>query len=251
MNSFCEFITNPDWWSVVVTFVAATVAAVITWYLGKRQNKLQEQQLEIQAYQNELQEQQVKLQEQQNQLQKHQLALQKQQNAIQCYEIYKNTQQIFASINFFARFLLPDILHFLKHDYRPNASRQIIKEMGNQIEAYERELQDRTMDVALHLSHWPMFEYEDLLAEMSFVVDDIEKIIEQNGIIQPQMQFENFEQEDEDFYVESIACYIADDFVEEYKNKMYNFVAVRDIVLSYDASVILQQIYNTPDIDKI
>ena len=178
MEKFCDFITDPDWWSVVATIIAVIVAAVITYVLGRRQNELQEQQLEIQEYQNELQEQQVKLQEQQNQLQKQQLALQKQQNAIQCYEIYKNTQQIFASINFFARFLLPDILHFLKHDYRPNGSRQIIKEMGNQIEAYERELQDRTMDVSLHLSHWPMFEYEDLLAEMSFVVDDMEKIIE-------------------------------------------------------------------------
>lgn len=65
------------------------------------------------------------------------------------------------------------------------------------------------------------------------------------------MQFENFEQEDEDFYVESIACYIVDNFAEEYKNKMYNFVAVRDAVLSYDASAILQQIYNTPDTEEI
>jgi uncharacterized membrane-anchored protein YhcB (DUF1043 family) len=245
MNSFCEFITNPDWWSVIATFVAAIAAAIITGVLGWRQNKLQAQQLKIQEHQNELQEQQVKLQEQQNQLQKHQLALQKQQNAIQCYEIYKNTQQIFASINFFARFLLPDILHFLKHDYRPNGSCQIVREMGNQIEAYEHELQDRTMDVNLHLSHWPIFEYEDLLAEMSFVVEGLEEIIAHNGLIQPQESAEHLMQEDDDFYAETIADYIANEYVEDYKNKLYAFIGVRDAVLSYDASAILQNIYHT------
>ena len=27
MEKFCDFITNPNWWSVIATFVAAIVAA--------------------------------------------------------------------------------------------------------------------------------------------------------------------------------------------------------------------------------
>ena len=62
MESMCIDLTDPAWWSVIATFVGAIAAAIITYILGKRQNKLQEQQLEIQKHQNELQEQQIKQQ---------------------------------------------------------------------------------------------------------------------------------------------------------------------------------------------
>ena len=195
-----EMLTNPAWWSVIVTFVAAFIAAMITLVLGKRQNKLQEQQLKLQERQNELQEQQ-------NQLQK-------QQNAIQCYEIYKNTQQIFASINFFARFLLPDILHYLKHDYRPNSGAYLLEQISDQIAAYRNELEDRTTDIEIHHSHSPIFEYEDLLAASETIVDALKKIISKEGIVQPETTIQQSLQEDENYYVESIACYISDEFVE-------------------------------------
>ncbi len=227
-----EKLDSPDWWSTGATILAAIVASIITFVLGKRQNKLHQQQLE--------------LQEQQNKLQKQQIMLQKQQNAIQCYEIYKNTQQVFASINFFARFLLPDILHYLKHDYRPNADIHLIEQMSDQIAAYNQELDDRIIDVDIHLSHWPIFEYEDLLGDMRAVVDDLKKIIAQGGIVQPKTTIDRPVQEDEDYYVELIASYIADEFLENYKNTLYEFVTVREDVLSYDASAILQAIYN-PD----
>ena len=50
MNSFVEFITVPAWWSVIATIIAAVVAAWITYVLGRRQNKLQEQQVRAQEY---------------------------------------------------------------------------------------------------------------------------------------------------------------------------------------------------------
>ena len=55
MEKFCDFITNPDWWSVIATFVAAIVAAEITYVLGRRQNELQQQQLKLQEQQNDIQ----------------------------------------------------------------------------------------------------------------------------------------------------------------------------------------------------
>ncbi|MBR4995389.1 MAG: hypothetical protein IKW31_02170 [Alistipes sp.] len=54
-----EFITNPAWWSVIATFVAAIVAACITHKLGKRQNELQEQQLKLQAEQTRQQDYEI------------------------------------------------------------------------------------------------------------------------------------------------------------------------------------------------
>ena len=63
MENLCKFITNPDWWSVIATIIAAITAAVITYVLGRRQNELQQQQLKLQEQQNELQRQQIKQQE--------------------------------------------------------------------------------------------------------------------------------------------------------------------------------------------
>ena len=50
MEKFCNFITNPEWWSVIATVIAAIAAAWITYKLGKRQNELQEQQIRAQEY---------------------------------------------------------------------------------------------------------------------------------------------------------------------------------------------------------
>ena len=63
MDGFCKFITSPDWWSVIATFLAAIVAAWITYKFGKRQNELQEQQIKLQKQQTKLQEQQILQQE--------------------------------------------------------------------------------------------------------------------------------------------------------------------------------------------
>ena len=55
-----EQLNRPEWWSVGSTIVAAIVAAVITYVLGKRQNELQEQQLKLQEQQIRAQEYEVR-----------------------------------------------------------------------------------------------------------------------------------------------------------------------------------------------
>lgn len=50
MEMFCDFITNPNWWSVIATIVAAIVAAGITWTLGKRQNNLHKANIKLALY---------------------------------------------------------------------------------------------------------------------------------------------------------------------------------------------------------
>ena len=92
MKGFIEFITDPAWWSVIATFVAAYVAARITSKFSKRQNELQEQQLKIQERQNELQEQQIKQQEIQTKLMV-------QQAKVQEHDQYKELYLIIRAIH--------------------------------------------------------------------------------------------------------------------------------------------------------
>lgn len=71
MEKFFDFITNPAWWSVIATFVAAIVAACITSKFSKRQNELQEQQNKLQEQQNKLQDIQTQLMAHQTKIQEH------------------------------------------------------------------------------------------------------------------------------------------------------------------------------------
>lgn len=92
MKGFIDVITNPDWWSVIATIFAAIAAAVITYVLGRRQNRLQEQQLKLQEQQNELQEQQLKIQEHQNELQEQQIRQQE-------YDVYRKLYILLSNAN--------------------------------------------------------------------------------------------------------------------------------------------------------
>lgn len=59
MRILCINLTDPAWWSVIATFVGAIAAAIITYILGKRQNKLQEEQNKLQKRQIEAQEYEI------------------------------------------------------------------------------------------------------------------------------------------------------------------------------------------------
>lgn len=53
MEKFCEFITNPDWWSVIlsaISTIAVIVIAVIQIRMQRKQTKLQEQQNQQREY---------------------------------------------------------------------------------------------------------------------------------------------------------------------------------------------------------
>ena len=56
MEKLTDFLTNPEWWSVGATLIAAIVAAVITYIFGKRQEKLQQLQTELLKRQTEAQD---------------------------------------------------------------------------------------------------------------------------------------------------------------------------------------------------
>lgn len=92
LDQLKEIVDSPDGWGVGATIGATLAAALVTWKLGRRQEKLQGQQLKIQERQNDLQEQQVKLQEQQNSLQERQLRAEE-------YNIYRGLYEVIFSIH--------------------------------------------------------------------------------------------------------------------------------------------------------
>lgn len=81
LEKLIEAVNSTDWWSIGIT----AVNALIMFWLGWRQYKLQQQQLKLQERQNVLQEQQIKLQEKQT----------KQQE----YEIYRSLYKLVRSAN--------------------------------------------------------------------------------------------------------------------------------------------------------
>ena len=121
MEKFCDFITDPDWWSVVATIIAAIVAAVITYVLGRRQNELQQQQLKLQEQQNKIQEYQTKLQEQQIQQQE--------------YDLYRRIYVYIWELDFFNKTMLHKIVAIL---IRNEDNKLRLKQIDGILQEYEK-----------------------------------------------------------------------------------------------------------------
>ena len=135
MEGFVKFITNPAWWSVIATIIAAVAAAIITYVLGKGQNKLQEQQLKLQQQQNELQEQQVKLQQQQN----------KQQE----YELYRRIYAYIWELDVFNKTMLQRIVALLVSNEDKNLRLKLIDDIWKEYEKKSDEFTECTIDIEL------------------------------------------------------------------------------------------------------
>lgn len=165
LNKFIEFITNPAWWSVIATFVAAYVAARITSKFSKRQTELQEQQLKIQERQNELQEQQIKLQEKQN----------KQQE----YEVYRALYVIIKDINRQADNLPTRIYEYFTiptyNDIFPNG---FWKFMYKEVNTLSKELDDRLADFELKFGDKDVDaeDYYQLVCDMRMLLQFAERM---------------------------------------------------------------------------
>ena len=222
MEKFCNFITNPDWWGVGATIIAAFVAAVITYVLGKRQNELQEQQLKIQERQNELQEQQLKLQEQQ-------IKLQEQQNAIQGYEMHKMMYQFVMETNAYAHGVIPQICHYLQ-EYNPYEDIAPLIKMKEDVDAMSKDFNDKFVDINIQLSFLEAFDYDNLLYDMKRVVEKLEEIINEGGIKSDYKVEELIITTDDSVYINGILGYIKDEFIDEYRVVLEEFVENKDYI---------------------
>lgn len=142
MENFCKFITDPVWWSVIATIIAAIVAAVITYVLGKRQNKLQEQQLKLQQQQNELQAQQLEIQKHQNELQEQQIRQQE-------YDLYRRMYSQVFELDFFSKTILHRIVAILVSNEDNELRLKLLDNAWQEYEGLSEKYRECTIDMEL------------------------------------------------------------------------------------------------------
>ena len=177
-----EKLNSPDLLSVGATVLAAVVAAVITYVLGKRQNELQKQQLAIQVRQNELQAEQTRLQEQQNNLQEVQTDLMKQQTKAKEYNIYRGLYETVNSIHIAtAGFVMKMYGTIVPKD---NIKIYSVDSIREEIANLKNDLSRKTIDVELKFpnDYHRCESYKFILALMETAVNRIDAI-EKQGLI--------------------------------------------------------------------
>lgn len=233
MEKFCDFITNPDWWSVIATIIAAIVAAVITWVLGWRQSKLQEQQLKIQERQNELQEQQIKLQEQQNELQK-------QQNSIQTHEMRKMIYNFMHDINGLAAIFLTEIKNFLI-EYQTEHNQAPLDDILDEISKITAGFENKFIDISLHYSIVEAKECDNAVYSMIDAVERLKDIINNNGLKDNYIIIKDFWSDDDYDYINVILGCVKDEFVDDYRSILEEFIEYKTILRGLLDSIILRK----------
>lgn len=161
MEKFCDFITNPAWWSVIATILAAIVAAVITYVLGRRQNELQQQQVELQRQQTKLQEQQTKAQE---------------------YEVYKHLYSVVKEINRESDELLNRFYQYFassayKDIFRMEGNQGVIGWLYTRINELDNRLDSYAIDFELKLAGdtTDLYHYQTLVDDMRLMTQAMER----------------------------------------------------------------------------
>ena len=135
LEKLIEAVDSPDWWNVIATFVAAFVAAVITWIFGKRQEKLLQQQLKLQEQQNDIQKYQTKLQEEQIQQQE--------------YELYRRMYTQVFEMDFFNKTILLRIVAILVSNEDNKLRLKLIDDIWREYEKRSEEFTQCTLDMEL------------------------------------------------------------------------------------------------------
>lgn len=157
MDKFCKFITNPDWWNVIATFTAAIVAAGITYILGKRQEKLQQQQLELQKRQTEAAE----------------------------FELYKRLALIIKEIHFEAKFIMFDVTYYLVNKINILPENNIWRQKVKKCIELSKQLEDCETDIELKFSKGfvDIDAYKWVLMSMSQFSSMFESLLLENKVI--------------------------------------------------------------------
>ena len=123
MRILCIDLTNPEWWSVIATIIAAIVAARITSKFSKRQNELQEQQ-------NKLQERQIRAQE---------------------YEVYKRLYMLLGNANREIDNFIEELDWLLWQPWH-NSNEDALNRKKTHIDNLFKDLRDSYVDYELKLS---------------------------------------------------------------------------------------------------
>lgn len=121
MRILCIDLTDPAWWSVIATIIAAIVAAWITYKLGKRQERIQQEQLK-------LQEQQAKQQE---------------------YELYRRIYAYIWELDVFNKTMLQRLVALLVSNEDKSLRLKLIDDIWKEYEKKSDEFTECTIDIEL------------------------------------------------------------------------------------------------------
>ena len=157
MEKLGEYITNPEWWSVGATIMAAVVAAVITYIFGKRQEKLQQLQTELIKRQTEAQD----------------------------FEVYRKLYPLVYSANNRIIWFMEDLWAALwEPTYRFNGE-NFLSIRINEIDRLINELSLNRIDFELKFSKdfFDLNGYIDVLSQMSNIGHSIEDAIKKGDAI--------------------------------------------------------------------
>ena len=214
MERFCDFITNPAWWSVIATFVAAIVAACITSKFSKRQNELQEQQLKIQERQNELQEQQIKQQEIQTELMA-------QQAKAQEHDQYKELYLLIRAIHYKANHIVSNLTSTLRWAISDEQCIEALKgrqkevhELSNRLSEYEVDFELKTDMTNLQYANYYL-----ILIDVEALIEQVVCGLEMGDIVRPKTVSRNINTDEE--HIEALLSwtnYNARDDIKESAN---------------------------------
>lgn len=156
MDCFYKFITNPDWWSVIATFLAAIVAAWITYKFAKRQNELQEQQIK-------LQEQQILQQE---------------------YEIYSKLYKLVKRADVEIEHFLGEIVESLGVIRSKRADNGFLKLKLDYIERICNDLEQNAIDFEIKFTKdfFDLDGYRDILGFMAYNLKSLVMMVEEKKV---------------------------------------------------------------------
>ena len=216
MKGFIEFITDPAWWSVIATFVAAYVAARITSKFSKRQNELQEQQLKIQERQNELQEQQIKQQEIQTKLMV-------QQAKVQEHDQYKELYLLIRAIHYKAKHAVSNLTSTLDWSISDEQCIETLKGRQKEVHELRNRLSEYEVDFELKtdMTNLQYANYYLILIDIEALIEQVVGGLEMGDIVRPKTISRNINTDEE--HIETLLSwtnYNARDDIKESANNI-------------------------------
>ena len=214
MERICDFITNPAWWSVIATFVAAIVSACITSKFSKRQNELQEQQLKIQERQNELQEQQIKQQEIQTELMA-------QQAKAQEHDQYKELYLLIRAIHYKANHIVSNLTSTLRWAISDEQCIEVLKGRQKEVHELRNRLSEYEVDFELKtdMTNLQYANYYLILIDVEALIEQVVGGLEMGDIVRPKTVSRNINTDEE--HIEALLSwtnYNARDDIKESAN---------------------------------
>ena len=196
MDKFCDYITNPDWWTIALTTIN-TIAVIV-----------------IAIVQIRIQQQQVKFQK---------------------YESYKDLLKLIKDIHFQSSTILFCIHRFLYSKFYNNSYASNLHPLYMDICSLDTEFQKHKDDLRLKakLTDNQILGYTILLLEMNIIVSTIKDYIDRGIIEVSEVQYDD-KYHDDDTYIQIILDNTKESEREKLQQQFNRFKKTKQEIHSYN-----------------